>query len=308
MRRFVKYVVETDYDNLKDSLKKVEYGAKVGLIVDYKDIDYEFILNMKKNSDGLICFGSSIIAPEKREMSPFGPLSNRESLNFDKSIIHYKNPTRYDDFSDDYFLENIKNMIVLMFDFFSIDYENIIFYGSGLGVFESLMLANWVNNSMVLADIPQLDLLNYCNFGENVFDILCGYYSQEELSNINQWHDDIGDELNQRYFDRMKMDYIQLDDEDFYDFSNNLSDEYGMIFDAVIESKLYTELDLRIENKLLTQENNGLKAKVDGELHRNRQVRKQCYDSDNKIKNLKKENIKLALLNMQLTDKINKLS
>ena len=37
MKRIVKYIIETDYDNLVESLKEVEYGVKVGLIVNYND-------------------------------------------------------------------------------------------------------------------------------------------------------------------------------------------------------------------------------------------------------------------------------
>ena len=317
MRRLVKYIIKTDYDNLEDSLKKVEYGAKVGLIVSYNDMKYEFILNMKENSDEVTCFGSSITVPEKIKALSFGPTS----ANLDKSIVYYKDPTYCDDFTksnggknagtyNDYFLENIKNMIVQIVDFFGIAHENILFYGSGMGIFKSLMLGSMVENSRVLADSPQLNLLNRHAFGDGIFDVIYNYYSPEELLNVNDWNCDVSEEVKQKHFDRMKAEYIILcEDERFSDdFFNKLPDEYKMIFDSALESDAYTEFNLRLENKLLVHRNDDLKAKVDRELHKNGQIRKECYDANNRIKDLKKENIKMVLLNMQLDDKINKLS
>ena len=71
MKVIVKYIIETDYDNLVESLKEVEYGVKVGLIVNYNDTKYEFLLNIKENSEECMCLSSSVITPESRERFQF---------------------------------------------------------------------------------------------------------------------------------------------------------------------------------------------------------------------------------------------
>lgn len=200
MEKLVKYIIETDYDNLKESLKDVEYGVKVGLIVYYKDTKYEFVLNMKENSEKFICLSSSVIVPAKREQFHLKPVFHRISWKFEHSTLHYNDPTRYinpsDDFSndsrggwgvgkyDDYYLENIKDMIVQIVDFYGISHEDLLFYGSSMGGFKSLMLGTMVKDSMVLADLPQLNLLNYRTFVENVIDKFYTEYSEEEMEKI----------------------------------------------------------------------------------------------------------------------------
>ncbi|WP_405303703.1 hypothetical protein [Methanobrevibacter sp.] len=201
MKGIVKYIIETDYDNLVESLKEVEYGVKVGLIVNYNDTKYEFLLNIKENSEECICLSSSVITPERRERFHLRPVFHRLSWEFDQSAIFYNDPTRYAGSTDeivndprggwgvgkfdDYFLRNIKDMVIKIVDYYGIAHKNILFYGSSMGGFKSLMLGTMVRDSMVLADLPQLNLLNYRTFVENVIDTIYKDYSKEELETIN---------------------------------------------------------------------------------------------------------------------------
>lgn len=307
MRRLVKYIVETDCDGLKDSLKKVEMGAKVGLIVDFNNSTYEFILNMKKNSDAVICFASGIDVSKRQSVS-----LEEMSSNSNISTIHYRNPSKsiYGVESDDYFLDGLKNMIVQMADFFGFAFENIIFYGSGLGAFESMMLAGMLEGSRAFADGPFLDTLNYSDFPEEILDMIYKGYSDGEISNLNRWHDDVDGKLQQKHFDRMKGEFIRRCGDEMLldDFSHNFADEYRMVLDTALECDVYSEFDLRLEHKLLLCLNNELKTKVAWQSHKNGQIRERCRDVENQIEILKEENENLLSLNEQLSEKINKLS
>ena len=108
----------------------------------------------------------------------------------------------------------------------------------------------------------------------------------------------------------MKADYVELaDDEEFFeDFINSLTDHQKMVFDSVLESEVYTEFDLKLQQKKLIHRNNELKAAVLEEQRKNGQFRKKRYGTKNKIESLKAENEKMILANEQLTNKINNLS
>lgn len=54
-----------------------------------------------------------------------------------------------------------------------------------MGGFTSLMLGTMVKGSMVLADLPQLYLLNFGHFKNKVIGKLYSQYSEEELAKVN---------------------------------------------------------------------------------------------------------------------------
>jgi len=59
---------------------------------------------------------------------------------------------------EDWFLEDIKDILVQLFKKFGFKNENVIFYGSSAGGFTSLQLGIMIKQTNVLADIPQLNL------------------------------------------------------------------------------------------------------------------------------------------------------
>ena len=193
-------IIETDYDNLTEALTEIEYDKKIGLIIYYNETKYEFLLNIKKDVDELVCLSSSVLKVDDLEKFHKKPLFHRLSWKFRQSTILFNDPTRYvnvdDDFTkdlqggwsvgtyDDYFLRNIKDMILKITNYFNISNENILFYGSSMGGFTSLMLGTMVRGSMVLADLPQLYLLNFGHFTNKVIKKLYSEYSEEELSKV----------------------------------------------------------------------------------------------------------------------------
>ena len=182
---------------------------------------------------------------------------------------------------------------------------------------EHLFKRRWYSSSSTTSG--GVKFLDYIPISGLIWDVFTKYGVFEEfkeklfkkkIETVNHWYKGINEEFKQEYFDRMKADYIQLaDDEEFFDdFLNTLTNKQKMIFDAVLESELYTEFDLKLEQKQLIYKNNKLKADLYQELYKNRQIRRKQYHVKNNIKSLKEKNENMLILNEQLTDKINKLS
>ncbi len=110
------------------------------------------------------------IKPSRLEIFKQKPRFNRHSWKFSESTLFYNDPTRYLNDSmlggwcigepNNWYLEEIKEIIVKITDYLKIKNENILFYGSSLGGFNSIQLGILIRNSKVLADVPQLTLEN----------------------------------------------------------------------------------------------------------------------------------------------------
>lgn len=168
MNSLTNEIIISNYETLERKLEKIPLDKKVGLIVILNDIKYEFLINIKSKRDSLICLGPSGL-PDKNAIAKFKnrPMFTRHSWEFKESVLLYNDNTRYVwegsgagwglGLPDDYFLENIKNIILKITNFFKIDNENILFYGSSMGGFTSMQLATMVRNSSAIAENPQID-------------------------------------------------------------------------------------------------------------------------------------------------------
>ncbi|WP_405303707.1 glycosyltransferase family 2 protein [Methanobrevibacter sp.] len=182
---------------------------------------------------------------------------------------------------------------------------------------EHLFKRRWYSSSSTTSGgVKFMDYIPICGL---IWDVFTKYGVFEEfkeklfdkkIGTIHHWYKGIKEEFKQEYFDRMKADYVELaDDEEFFeDFINSLTDHQKMVFDSVLESEVYTEFDLKLQQKKLIHRNNELKAAVLEEQRKNGQFRKKRYGTKNKIESLKAENEKMILANEQLTNKINNLS
>lgn len=158
----------SNYETLEKQLSKIPLDKRVGLVVMLNNVKYEFLINIKSDSDSLICLGPSGL-PDKNAIKKFKnrPMFTRHSWNFKESVLLYNDNTRYVwdgsgagwglGLPDDYFLENIKNIILKISDFFKIRNENLLFYGSSMGGFTSVQLATMIRNSSAIAENPQID-------------------------------------------------------------------------------------------------------------------------------------------------------
>ena len=224
MKDICEKVIETDYDNLNEALGQIEYNIKTGLIIYYNDTKYEFLLNIKKDVDELLCLSSSVLKVDDLERFHKKPLFHRLSWKFRQSTILFNDPTRYvdvdDDYTkdlqggwsvgtyDDYFLRNISEMILQIASYFNFTNDKILFYGSSMGGFTSLMLGTMIKGSMVLADLPQLYLMNFGHFTSKVIGKLYSDYSDEELEKVSYKFSFMGLMKKENYVPDDSIDYV----------------------------------------------------------------------------------------------------
>ncbi len=158
--------ITIEYENIDDFV--IPLNTLFELTVLYNNVKYEFLINIKKNNDKLIVLGGGFMPQDKVKKFKDKPYYMRWSWEFKESVIYYNDPTRYLNSmfrggwgigtEDDYYLENIKNILLKLTSKCNILNENILFYGSSMGGFMSLLLATMVKQSTALADIPQLDV------------------------------------------------------------------------------------------------------------------------------------------------------
>lgn len=147
------------------------FNERVGLEIIHNNVKYEFLLNLKKNSDYLIIAGSGARTKEEKKERYVEPLFHRWSWNFNQSIIYYNDPTAYihgdllggwgvgtPDYWPVQIISKILNIIAKNLNF---SHENIVFYGSSMGGFISILLATLNKNSYFVADIPQTNFLKH---------------------------------------------------------------------------------------------------------------------------------------------------
>lgn len=171
MHQLVDQIINIDYEEL--SAFEIPLDYRFGLCVNLHDTKYEFLVHFKSNTDKVLCLGSGAMADDSTHDTR-RPFFHRHSWTFDASTIWYNDPTRYLNLeskgswgvgtADDYFLENIGDIIVKLINRLDLKHENLLFYGSSMGGFTSLQLATMVKGSTALADIPQLEFQNHVSY------------------------------------------------------------------------------------------------------------------------------------------------
>ncbi len=81
----------TSLENL--SQESLAFGEKFILIVEHKQINFEFFLNIKSTSDALLVLGSGAIDPKKHSLPVFHRHSWADEIAC--SSIFYNDPTLY---------------------------------------------------------------------------------------------------------------------------------------------------------------------------------------------------------------------
>ena len=164
--------------NIEDIDKlNIPVNELFGLIIISNDVQYKFILNIKSNSDKLLVLGSSSIPVRIKEKFDNRPYFNRVSWKFNQSTLFYDDPTRTIGGVDivagwgigtpkKWYLKEIalivKKIANILYAYDKNNlYKNIIFYGSSMGGFMSLQLSILVKNSHAIAEIPQLNLMDW---------------------------------------------------------------------------------------------------------------------------------------------------
>jgi len=195
--------VVTDIDSLHSDLNKVKIGVRTLLKVIGVDVVFDFLLYIK-NSDKLLCLGSGAYnskvindktLPHQLLVDYVSiPKFDRQSWNFEYSTIWYNDDTRYlmkDDVISagwnigtdrDWHLETIGKIIKVIGDHFGYGEDKVLYYGSSLGGFMSIMLAT-MNRGRFVADCPQLDLETWLYIPKHIpsFEGLFGGLKMEEV-------------------------------------------------------------------------------------------------------------------------------
>ena len=188
MHELVDNIITCDFDSIP--LSELPLNERFGLVVERNGFKYELLIHLNESSDKLICLGSGALNGSDLERFKQRPRFHRQSWKFDVSTIFYNDPTRYlnDKMlggwgignADEWCLETIKDIIMVISDYIGYKHENILFYGSSLGGFMSIMLATLVKDSTALADVPQLTF-DYANYWKRIKKILFPDLSDEEI-------------------------------------------------------------------------------------------------------------------------------
>ena len=199
MKEITDIIFETSFDELAETLKKIPYDETVGLVVLLNQVKYEFLINIKFDNDDLICLGPSGL-PNMEMIDKFKsrPVFTRHSWDFNESTLYYNDNTRYVwdgavgsgwgmGLPDDYFLENIKDIILEITNFFKIKNDNIIFYGSSMGGFTSIQLATMIKDSYAIAENPQIDARNWIKSYYIKNGLYSPLYSPEVLNSFEPY-------------------------------------------------------------------------------------------------------------------------
>ncbi|EQB38120.1 hypothetical protein M948_05975 [Virgibacillus sp. CM-4] len=159
---YTKVTVE-NLDNLN-----IEDNTPTYLTVLLDGVPFEFLVNIKSDSNNMIVFGSG--AYDSQKMKP--PIFNRFSWKdtFDCSTIFYNDPTLYlGDINlgwgygtqNRHYLSEISNIIRRIRNNVGISNKNILFFGSSGGGFMSLMLSAMIKGSRSFVNNPQTVITNY---------------------------------------------------------------------------------------------------------------------------------------------------
>lgn len=190
MDELVDKIIECEIENIP--FNEIKLDERFGLIVYKNNVKYEFLIQLKSDSKNLVCFGSGALNGSDLKRFEQKPRFNRQSWKIKESTLFYNDPTRYIDNSmlggwgigtpDDWYLENIKEIILKITEFYKIKNENILFYGSSLGGFTSILLGTLVKDSKVLADVPQLTFEN-AKYFQHIKSKVFPNLSDEEIKN-----------------------------------------------------------------------------------------------------------------------------
>jgi len=166
--------------NLVDKIVEIEISEIVsyefpenelfGLKIFEDNVKYEFLLKKSTTSDKLICFGAKGgVERDKRELPDFPRFSWHNS--FKESLIYPADPTFYINEEiktgwyigneENWYLEKIAEIISKIKENFRIKNENILFYGTSVGGFSSLMMATLFKKSTALVGNPQIIVSNH---------------------------------------------------------------------------------------------------------------------------------------------------
>lgn len=168
MEKLVKKIITCKFEELNDI--NFPKNEQFGLNVILNGLNFEFLLNIKENSDKLLIFGSGARVNQS-EVDKKRPWFNRWSWKFNESQLYYNDPTTYCypelttgwgiGTKKRWFLKEISAIIEKISKKIGISHENMIFLGSSAGGFTSIILSTLLKDTIGIAEIPQFNLQDY---------------------------------------------------------------------------------------------------------------------------------------------------
>lgn len=168
MKELVDTIISIDFNEINDVLFPMD--ELFGLVVNFNNVKYEFLINLVENSDFLLSVGSGAFNKNTKH-DRNRPWFNRWSWGFKDSRIFYNDPTLYlasDIYGpwcvgtkEEWYLENIAKIIEAIAKKIGIPNNHMIFFGSSSGGFTSLYFSIIIKNSIALAEIPQFDITQW---------------------------------------------------------------------------------------------------------------------------------------------------
>lgn len=170
-----------------ERLDKIEFDSTNATMysINYNNQTYDFLVKRDLNDPNLTVMGSGAYDSDKGDL----PVFQRHSWmhKIDGNVIYYNDPTLYLDkinigwgqgTEEEFYLQNISEILKSIAENIGINHKNILFYGSSAGGFMSLVLGGYVKGSSVLVNNPQTIVPNYyeqhvnamCSVSYNVFD------------------------------------------------------------------------------------------------------------------------------------------
>ncbi len=191
MKGLVDEIIEIAYTDLDEQIPKFPKNRRFGLVVHLNGNKYEFLVNIKDSSDSLLVLAPPALDPDQIDKFRSRPLFIRNSWDFKESTIYFEDPTRYVyslksgwgiGTPNEWFLDNIKNIILKIANFYDIPNEKLIFFGSSSGGFTSIQLATMVKGSLAIGDCPQTDLRKWTYYWKNLKGTIFNQFSDEEIN------------------------------------------------------------------------------------------------------------------------------
>ena len=159
--------IKTDIKSIKELI--IGKNEPLNLVIQWDEVKYEFLVNLKDNTENLIVLGSGAHDPKKGDKPPI--IQRHSWINdFDESLIYYNDPTLYlgemnlgwgYGTHERHYIEEISIILKEIFIKNSVRNENVFFYGSSGGGFMSAMLACLVKGSTAIVNNPQTIVTNY---------------------------------------------------------------------------------------------------------------------------------------------------
>lgn len=197
LKGLVEEIISLDINEIESY--KFPLNKLIGIEVMSSGIKFEFIAHFTDNPN-LLCFGSGASARNQttsKGVPIHPPYFKRWSWYkyFDENFIAYADPMFYLDDGiqlgwyvgdkDNWYLESISVIIKKLAINLNIYYNNILFYGSSGGGFSSILLGAFFEDSKVLVNNSQFNVMNWQpGVIRRLFDVLKKSfvgYSDEEI-------------------------------------------------------------------------------------------------------------------------------